>query len=127
MNDHDGVAAPPFASSPEPPAERPFSDVIAALRARAESGEGNHRQAESCLRAAEGMERLAGQYRMQIEGVKRSTPVGQRSGIRLSHMSHAVKRALRDRDRYLTETEAALACPTASLSGIGEYQIPPSS
>lgn len=66
-------------------------------------------------RAAEELHRQAGLYEMQIEGVKRCTPKGKRSGIRLSHLAHAVTRTIRGRDRYLAEAEAALRSPCAAL------------
>ncbi len=92
-----------------------FAETVAVLRGRAQAGEGNHRQAELCLRAAEELHRQAGLYEMQIEGVKRCTPKGKRSGIRLSHLAHAVTRTIQGRDRYLAEAEAALRSPCAAL------------
>lgn len=95
-------AAPPEAPPPS------FADEVEALARRAIAGEGNHRQAQSCLKAAEYLHRLAGQYQMQIDAIKKNVPQGQRSGVRLSHLAHSVTRTIKDRDRYMREAAAAL-------------------
>ncbi len=86
-----------------------FEETVAALRARAEASEGNYRQALALLTVAEQLDRQIGQYQRQRDGIKAASTGGNRIGVRLSHLQHSITRTTKSRDRYLSETETALA------------------
>lgn len=87
-------------------AELSFAEVARALRSRAERGDGNFRQALVRLTSAEQFEREASLLNAQASALRRSDV--PRSGIRLSHLTHAITRVLKSRDRCLAEAETAL-------------------
>ena len=94
----------PSASPAEP--DLTFAEYEAILVHGIEQGRGSHRQASFHLDNARRLERQAGQYRLQIAGIRAAQ--GIRSGVRLSHLTKTLKRLEADRDKALAGAEIAL-------------------